>query len=285
MKKRRVVNWVLISLVVAVLVTGGVLYMMASKVPEDYRPVVLTEARKQEARESLAAKVKDFIRLAGEIGSEEPDQVATTRPGDGARPQKKQFKMSLSQDEVNEWTATMNDKLSNTLKEFGMSDPAVAIGKDRLTFYARWAEYDKVVGLDMGFRFNSDSTMTIDIKKARIGDLPMPKASLEKHKAAIVDKLERHVREIGGDGGGSFAGQPMGLFNDAASKMADAMAGRPVKLDIRQSFGNVRVRGIAMVDGQATLDVVALPAENDQKLDPADESRARGLAGAASTRR
>lgn len=263
-KKRRIVKWTLGILLLAVLVTAGWLYVKASQVPTDYTPIQLTASQKIDAKRSLDVRLQEFARLAGEISSIPPgaSDVGVADAGDaGTGAQKREFMMAVSQDEMNEWAATVSEKLENTLTELGMSQPAIAFGKDRLTFYSRWDQYNKVVGMDMSLRFDNSGLMTVQIQQARIGNLPMPEKTLQQHKAQIVSRLQSHVRTIG-TGGGQFAGQPTSLFNQAAAQAADALSGRPVQLDIREGFGNVRIRGIKMEQGKATLDVVSLAPQN-----------------------
>ncbi|NQU74841.1 MAG: hypothetical protein HQ546_00835 [Planctomycetes bacterium] len=260
MKTGRIIKWSIGLLAFGIFATCAVLYIMASRVPDDYHPIVMGAEQKQEALQSLKDKVEQFIRLAGEVGSLEKPLT----PTGNARPtQNKRFQMTVNQKELNQWAATISEKFADALRELGMSQPAVAIGNNRLTFYSYWDRYDKVVGLDIGFAFNQDAKMTIQLDRARIGTLPMPEQAMEKHKTELISKLQDHVRSIG-SGGGQFAGKPMGLFNAAAGQIADAMSGRPVTLDIRQGFGNVRINNITMQNNIATIDVVSLPPEQDQ---------------------
>ena len=272
-----------------VLAVFSTLYMKASEVPQDYKPITLTVERKAEVRKAMETKLSDFIRQAGEIHKSAlaaasgagggaggaADATATDQAAGPIVLPNREFKMEIGQDEINEWTAAATEKLENSLQQFGMSQPAIAFGDNRLTFYSNWDKYGKVVGLDMSLDFDAESAMTIKISSARMGSLPVPEAALKKHKKEIVKKLQNHVKNVGSGGSG-----PLGLFNEAADKVATALDGKPVKLDIRRGFGNVRIRGIKMEEGKMTLDVAPLPAEGAEGPLPMDAEKANAAAAA-----
>ena len=248
--RRRILLGVCGLLLAGLLVAGAAVYLKASRVPADYTPVTLTETKKEEVRQAMAQRLSDFAGLVGEIGSWDP------RQGDAAAP--RQGKFTISQAEINDWTAAASEKFEAGLTELGMSQPAIAFGDDRLTFYSTWDKYGKVVGVDVSLHFTPQGQMTLQLDTARIGEMPMPRQTLDQHKAEIVAKLQEHVSRIGTGGGGAGGADPMRLFNQAAGKIADAMDGKPVALDIRQEFGNVRIRGIALENGACTLEMVPL---------------------------
>ena len=168
-------------MVLAVVGTAGVLYYRACQVPDDYKPLALSPAEKVQAIRQMEDKLLAFGTAAGIVGGRSihrTDVMAEDRKRLAARGDielgETYFIQRFSSDDLNHWIASMPDDVTDALNSAGMSQPAVAIGNDRLTFYSHWEDFDKIVGVDLDFRFNADQTMTIQVRSARVGTQAIP---------------------------------------------------------------------------------------------------------------
>lgn len=246
MRKTRIIKWTLLSLLLILLAGGLTVYLLACHKPGDYRPRSLSAQQKQAARERLGQTVTDFLRSAGETS------WTSTQPLDPT----KHVKMTVTQDELSEWIASLPDEALAELEKMGLSKPAMALDNDRLTFYAFWAEYDKVVGIDFNFRFDDKGLMTIDVKAVRLGDLPMPRDFVDKKVNKLSDYIKSHMDDNASGEEGKIGPVPIAKARKAVLAVIDAVSGKPIVPEFRESWGHVRITGITLQKELATLDVV-----------------------------
>jgi len=260
----RLIFWTFLILVVVAVGTVGVLYYRACTVPDDYEPLALSPAEKARAIRRMEDKLLAFGTAAGIVGGRSTHQtgvMAEDRKRLAARGDieigERHFIQRFSSDDLNHWIASMPDDVTSALHSAGMSQPAVAIGKDRLTFYSHWEEFDKIVGVDLDFQFNADQTMTIQVRSARVGTQAIPERFWAEQKDRIAQQIPAYVKKMMG-AQEDFAGLSPHAYGDIASDMANAIEGRPVNLDIRYGFGNVRIKNIELKDGELVMEVVSL---------------------------
>ncbi len=252
MKTGRAIRWGLIILLGVLLGTALTLYLLANRRPADYRPTVLAAEGKEQARERLKDRVAEFVSRAGEIssypdgGQIDPDQVMV---------------MTVTQDEMNDWVASLPEQAEIEMARMGLREPAIALGDDRLTFYAFWAEHEKVVGIDFAFTFTPTGDLKLLLKGVRMGNLAMPRTFYDE----LVVRLERHIQrrlsQADAAGQESFAGIPEEQIRSGAKALVDTLGGKPVRPEIREHFGQVRITGIDLAKGLLTLRVVPLTPE------------------------
>jgi len=265
---RRLILWTILVLILGAVVTAGVLYYRACQIPDDYKPLALSPAEKTQAIEQMKKKLGAFVTAAGLVGGSSTHETAVMAEdrqriagrGD-IKLREKSFIQTFSADELNQWLASMPDGVTSALYSVGMSQPALAIGDDRLTFYSYWQDYDKIVGVDLDFRFNADQTMTMQIRSARMGTQAIPEWLWAEQKARIAEQIPAYVKKMIG-AQKEFAGLSPRTYGDVASKMTHAMEGRPVNLDIRDGFGNVRIKDIKLKKGELVMEVVSLLPED-----------------------
>ncbi len=266
MKTRRIIKWALGLTLLAIPAIGGVLYLLANSTPGDYEPVALSEEQKTVAREAMENKLSVMFDpgalLSGDAGNlqgienvhSEEIVVVDEETGESKVMIKTTFDMSLSSKELNRWISSMPTASMDRLKNAGVSSPAISLSKDRLTFYTRVDKFDKVVGMNMGFKFNQDQSVVLDLKSSKVGKLPLPDGVVDKYKKKLVQQA---VERVGGETGKIASAVVTGL----GPKMGAALGGRPVKLDFKQGGASVRIRGVKAVKGKMTLDIISLVAK------------------------
>lgn len=261
-KTRRII-WIISGVVLLLLLgTGSLLYFQARRAPRDYTPVILSPSNQEEVRQTMTQRLSQFVSLAGELGSWDPRQRArpsgngASAPAPATQPREGTF--VISQAEVNQWTAAASQELAPALALQGISRPAVAFGPDRLTFYCRQEKLGAVVGVDLSLHFDEQDRMTVEVLGARIGQIPLPDSTVEQYKSQLIGRLREQVRRIASPAGRAGGADPVQFFAHTLAAIADALDGRPMLLDIRQHFGNVRIRHITLEDGRCTLELVPL---------------------------
>lgn len=256
MRIRRTVKWVSLAVLLVVAALAVTSLALARRRPGDYAPLALTEAQKKASQENLNRKLANFVRMAGEIGS--------YRAGEPVPPGQS-FTVEVTQQEMNEWVASLPDAAVTQLARLGLSDPAVALGDGKLTFYAYWAKLKGVAGIDFAFRFDKDGLMRLELRSIRMGELRLPRSLYDD----LVRRLEQDLQarlSAGGSGSEEFGGIPLPALRKAAKKLLDTLHGKPVRPDIHESFGKVRIADIKLTKGLMTMRVVSLLEEGAEAL-------------------
>jgi hypothetical protein len=164
---------------------------------------------------------------------------------------------TITQEEVNQWLSAASGQVAGPLAAQGLSQPAIAFGPGRLTFYGRLDRLAAVVGVDVSLNFDDMGQMTVQIDSARIGRIPLPEAALRQYKAQLIRRLRDQAGRLSA-APASGGQEAIAIFGRAATGIAAALDGKPVSLDIRQHFGNVRIRRITLEEGRCTLELAAL---------------------------
>jgi hypothetical protein len=296
MKVRRVIKWTVLGGLLTLGATAGVLYLLADWTPSDYKPQVLTDQEKAEVREAMERKfaaVFDPENLTAEglmamdgvenVHSEQ-EVVVDAETGERKLVTRTTFGMPMTSDELNKYISSMPEATLGRLQSSGLTQPAIAIGADRMTFYAHVTKYDKVVGLDLGFEFDEEGAVTIDMRFSWVGRLPIPDVAMARYKAKMTQRAKADIEGVSRSAG-KLAGGEMGktaamVVRSLGPKIGSVLAGKPVTLDIRQGSSDVRIRGITTVKGKMTLDMVAV---REESLDAAGaEGKAAQAAAGAS---
>ncbi len=271
MKARRVIKWTLLGSVAAILAVVVGVILLVRWDPADYRPRVLGEPARIEVRRDMARRLAAafdpaVLTAAGAPGVNNlrTERFIETDPETGRRVRvtRTTYDMPLTADELNTWIAAMPDTSVERLTRAGVSGPAIAVGKDRLTCYARVDKYDSVVGVDLAFRFDDDESVTITVRSRSAGRMPVPDDAVQRYKQAAIDQAARDLGRVSKEAGRMVAEElsetVAAAVDSLGPKLGDALAGKPVTLDIARAAGStVRIRGIKTVKNKLTLDMVA----------------------------
>jgi len=178
MKVVKIALWVLLGLVVVAALAAGVLYLMASLKPKNYRPAQLSQAEKVGAAKRFAD------RVLAEWHNKSPGTVP--------------FTWKITQKELNEYLASMDEipalkphskrgDVHEKMAKAGLAGPAAAMGRDKITFMIRSTEYNKVISADISLEFTSDGRLQIRLVAARVGRLTVPTSFVrDRLKQALV---------------------------------------------------------------------------------------------------
>ncbi|NLF30671.1 MAG: hypothetical protein GX591_07265 [Planctomycetes bacterium] len=270
MKAKRVIKWTLLGSVALILTLGGILYLMVRWTPAEYKPQVLTESEKVEVRQDMERRLAAMLDPSGLLDAAaagvENLKTETTvevdaRTGQRVQVTRTTYDMPLTAEDLNKWIGAMPEASVERLANSGVSAPAIAIGRDRVTFYARVDKFDSVVGMDLGFSFDTDESVKIDVRSSSAGRLPIPDEMVGRYKQTAVDQARNNIQCVSQEAAmfGETGEMAALVVASLGPRLGDALAGKPVTLDINQALGsNVRIRGVKSVDGKLTLDMAAV---------------------------
>jgi len=191
MRIGRVIKWSSLAALVVIVATAIILYIQASRPPEEYRPALLAFAQREQAAQELIS------RLSGE---EFNGQLERRVP----------FTWTVTAEDLNRYVASVEEVayLSNQASEpegllagAGFADPAIALGDGVLTLMGRSVEYDKVLSADLVFEFDAQGDLRTRLQRVRVGRLTVPQTLLEDALARLREDLAEQRQQ-------AQAGQP-----------------------------------------------------------------------------
>ena len=188
-------------LLVAAVLTVGLLYGLADRTPADYREALqritrLTELNELAEQDNREGPRRKFLELYGDF----------SEYGGAGKP----FAYRITADEVNMCLVSMDQIASlqsakpvfamAKLKQAGLSDPLVVMDDGVLTLMVWSIEYGKVISIDLTFIFNERGDMRLEILATRIGVLPVPKTLLENRIRQLRERLQNLLGRARDDG-------------------------------------------------------------------------------------
>ena len=173
----RILVWTLVGLMVA----GGLLYIQASRIPDNYHPARLSHAETEKA-------VRNFAR---DVAEGFGNKVKMVKP----------FEWSITQSTVNRYLAAMDEIAFNLpdgmkrgqvdakMAKLGLADPAVALEDGKVTLMVRSAAYGKVLSAEISVDLVEGDRLQFTLDATRIGKLSVPGDFLKDKIKALSGKL------------------------------------------------------------------------------------------------
>ena|GEM_PF-2403149 len=230
----RIMVWTLFGLMVAV----GLLYIQASRIPDNYHPMKLSP---NEARQAVGNFARDTAEKFG-------NKVKMVKP----------FEWSIKQSTVNRYLAAMDEiafNLPNGVKrgqidaemaKLGLADPAVAFEDGKVTLMIRSITYRKVLSVDISVKLVEDNRLLFALSATRVGKLPVPGGFL-------TGKLKAMSRKLRGQESGDIAETLAGLLA--------AIGGEAIDPPDTWSIQGVKVgiEAVTIAGGELKLNVRPIP--------------------------
>lgn len=225
---------VLVWLLAAVIVLAGLLYIQASRLPDNYRPARLTQAEAKQATHRFA---RDVLEGFG-------NKVKLVKP----------FEWSIEQSTANRYLAAMDEiafnlpngvrrgKLNEEMARLGLADPAVALDDGRITLMIRSTTYGKVLSAEIGVELVDDNKLKFTLHATRIGKLPAPTSLLTGRIEDIASRL---------------TGEHPDAISETLAELLSAINGDPVSPPDSWRIQGVKVsiEAITIADGELKLKV------------------------------
>ena len=254
-RKGRIVLLSVVALIIAGVITA---YILASRVPSDYKPMRLTVAEKD-------AAMREFRRRLMEFNNE----------GQKNEP----FDWTLTQNQLNRYLDSMDEiavqggakagAVHRAMESIGLAEPAVVLDDGQVRIVARSLQYKKIVSLNIGLRLGPDGRLRVGIESASIGQLPMPASLVRSVIGRLRAKLSKAVGETtSAPAMGGLDSSQVGLV---LQRLISAIDGEPIPTEMTwriQTRKRVRVTRIDIADGKLTLHMehVRRPEENKPQV-------------------
>jgi hypothetical protein len=230
----RVLVWTLVVL----MVLAGLLYIQASRIPDNYRPARLTP---DEARRTTRNFARDVAQGFG-------NKVKLVKP----------FEWSTTQETINRYLAAMDEiaftlpngvkrgKIDEEMARLGLADPAVALEDGAITLMVRSTAYGKVLSAEISVELVEDNKLLFTLTATRIGKLPVP-------SSLLTDKIKTLSEQMTGKNADAISKTLAGLLA--------AIDGEPISPPDTWRIQGVRVgiEAITIANGELKLKVRPIP--------------------------
>jgi len=252
MRARKIILWGALVLLAAILLVAGLLYIQASRVPDDYRPLQLTRERRDEvAKDFIEHQVADFS-----------NRVEENSP----------FEWKVTEAELNEYLASIEEiafqagqpkGTGQAVEDAGLSGMCVALHENQVVVMARSTKHDKVVSGEFSFEFTPDGKLKIRLGRVRLGRLTLPERFYRERMARLSRKLrdDAEAKEDPPDGPGMGGAITPSNLRGMAAAMLSAVDGEPIEPVGAWSINDrpARIEAIDVTEGEMTLHVRPQP--------------------------
>jgi hypothetical protein len=251
MRPRRIIGWTVVALLAAAVLVAAGLLGLANRRPAAYRPVSLSP----EDQDQVASRF--VTHVANDFGN---------RAGSG-----ESFDWTITAEQANYYLAALDAiavlgggavQPSAELEKAGFAAPAVALDDGLLTLMVYSSRHDKVISLDVGFAFDAQGGLSVDIRHLRVGALPVPRWLVDEQARLVRQHLVKELEKAARPGQGLDDTPAAGLAK-VLRALADALDGRCIRPELVWHVGarhRVLVDRITIAGGQATLHMVPVTA-------------------------
>jgi len=230
----RILVWTLVGLMVA----AGLLYIQASRIPDNYRPARLT---KKEAHQAVGNFARDVTEGFG-------NKVKMVKP----------FEWSITQTTINRYLAAMDEiafNLPNGVKrghidaemaKLGLADPAVALEDGKVALMVRSTTYRKILSAEISVDLVEGDKLKFTLNATRIGKLPVPSGFLTGRIEALSRKL---------------TGERSYGISETLAELLSAIDGEPINPPDKWRIQGIKVaiEAITIANGKLKLKVRPIP--------------------------
>jgi len=230
----QVLVWTLVVLMVA----AGLIYIQASRIPDNYRPAKLTLAEAEQA-------TKEFAR---DVAQGFGNKVKMVEP----------FEWSITQSTANRYLAAMDEiafhlpngvkrgKINEEMAKLGLADPAVALDDGKVPLMIRSTTYGKILSAEVGVELLDDKKLKCTLTATRVGKMPVPSSFLTDEIKALAAKL---------------AGKQADDISETLAELLAAIDGEPISPPDAWRIQGVKVgiEAVTIADGKLTLKVRPIP--------------------------
>ena len=248
MRLGQIIKWSLLATLIFVAGGAGVLYFLASGVPDAYRPARLTAEQRQDYA---------FTKLL-----QDRDQF------DDLAQQDEPYDWSIDEHRLNGYLASMDEiasirpggrvgEVDAVMRRAGLAEPAIDLQDGMVTLMVRSTDYDKILCADFSLEVTPEGLLSIRLVGARVGHLPIPLDQVAGMFNGLKERLaERTPPEDEEDSNGLAPSERAARL---LATLIAAIDSDPVPTEFHwQDNLDVRVDGLRIGDDKLTLHVVPL---------------------------
>jgi hypothetical protein len=234
---------------VAMLLAGAlVVYLLASRVPADYRP-------RRQGREQRDAAMRSFrLEIQG-----------FTNEGEENVP----YAWSVDERSLNEYLDAADEiavfgggeagEIHRVASRLGLRDPAIALDDGMLKLMVRSTRHEKIVSVLLRFDFTPEKKLRVRVAGARVGRLPVPSALVRGKIEQLGRTVERRLRAGRDAESPRIGGVSSRAVGRVLGQVLAAIGGEPIDTELswkKTTKKRVRVERVEIDDGKLTLYVV-----------------------------
>jgi hypothetical protein len=226
--------WTLVGL----MIVAGVLYIQASRIPDNYHPAKLTQKEAGKATHNFA---RDIAEGFG-------NSVKMVEP----------FEWSIKQSTVNRYLAAMDEiafnlpngvrrgYINDEMAKLGLADPAVAFEDGKVTLMVRSTTYRKILSAEISVDLVADNKLQFTLNATRIGKLRVPSGFLRGKLKALSKRL---------------TGERADNISETLAGLLSAIDGEPISPPETWRIQGIKVaiEGITIAGGELKLKVRPIP--------------------------
>ena len=230
----RIVVWTL----VAIMVAAGLLYIQAGRIPDNYRPLRLSEKETRIATENFAR------HIAQGFGN----KVKMVKP----------FEWSITQQSANSYLASIDEiafslpngvkrgHINNEMDKLGLADPALAFDDGKVTLMIRSTKFNKILSAEIAVTLVEGGKLKFSLNATRIGKLRVPSSFLTDMLTTLAEKL---------------SGKRGDDISETLAELLNAIGGEPISPPDAWRIQGVRVAldAVTVDDGALKLKVRPIP--------------------------
>jgi hypothetical protein len=239
-------RWVALFVVLAVAATAVAIYVLASRVPPDYRPARLTQPQKERA-------AKEFVNDKVFRGFSNPAQA------------NEPFRWHVTEEQLNRYIASMDEIVSllpgrdpgdvyARLEEAGLADPGLALGDGTLTLMVRDKRREKILSVRLAVEM-TDGRLRVRLAGARVGRVAVPRSVV----AGQIEELKAYLeyRRSQGQGDKEVGGLSAEALGRLLAGVVEAVGEEPIDPVFTGGINNrrVRVTGVTIERDRLTLEL------------------------------
>ncbi len=185
MNKKKIAWRAGLALLLFLMLVTAVVFLMASSVPSEYRPLQMTKQQREDAAAHLVKRGTEILNKYQEPGS---------------------FTHKITEGELNSYLASLEEiaylrlprkgeqapkigGVYEAMDKAGVADPLVRMSDGILTIMVRTERLRKVISLDISFDFPDADRVKIAIEAVRIGRMPVPEALVRGGLGILKESL------------------------------------------------------------------------------------------------
>ena len=242
MSWKRKVGWTALVTLFGLMLVTGVVFILASLVPEAYQPLLLSPEERQVIVTHF--REKEFADFLNHFNAPEPF-THTIRQADLNK------YLAVLDDLAREYTITKRGEqlragmVHEALDKAGLADPVVQMRDGLLTFMVRTKGTNKVLSFDLTLNITDDDRLAVRLVGVRIGRMPIPQFLVAGGLRRMKNSLARNADEPGRLTLDNLLRTILGAINEA-----------PIPTDLTINKRTRRTHRIEIKDGQMDIHIV-----------------------------
>lgn len=245
--KRKLLIQLGIAALFLVMAATASVFLLASTVPEDYRPYQLNPDERKMVAESFYTE--EFFPFMNEFGEPEP------------------FVHEIREDRLNQYLAALDEiayikpdragevrktgGVYEAMDQAGLADPVVKMRDGVLTVMVRTRRSNKIFAADLTFTVLPDTRLHVRLQGVRLGRLPVPQGFVDQGVAMLKSEFAKRAAAMREERG----------LNALLAVIIGAINEDPIDTTLKIRRQTKRTHRVELSDGLLKLHIVPVDEE------------------------